>query len=219
MTAVKTQEIEALRERLTGEAYYDDEWLRQFALVAKWIGSLVPKDSMLLEVGCGIGFLSTCLECQYAGIDPIEHKDLRPGFDFKVGLGEDIPHPDKSFDVILIKDAVNYFADLGPFLEDSARVLNGDGILLVTEYVGRKYHPVKQRLKNIIKRYLHVGMNMWNKTYLNFYTSHDIIRTASLYGFSVEYRYSKADLRYYLVLRRGNPIRNPSAVCGTAVFS
>ena len=202
MAQVKIEEINALRNVLTARSYYDEKWLEQFVLVANWVNSFSNEKSRLLEVGCGVGMLSQYLTAQYAGIDPIEHKDLCKGIDFKIAIGEKIPYPDKSFDYVLIKDAINYFAVLGPFLTEASRVLADNGAILVTEFVGRRYHPRLQKLKNLIKKHLWIKRNMWDATYLNFYTSHDVKRLAEHHGFSVEYRYVNAELRYCLILRK-----------------
>lgn len=199
---IKENEIKAQRERLKKENYYDDSWSQQFELVASYINDLSGSDKKILEVGCGIGYLSTLLEGEYAGIDPILHEDCIEGFDFKIGFGEDVPHPDNSFDLILIKDSVNYFADLSLFAKEAVRLLKEDGIVLVSEYVGPKYNPIKQSFKNLIKRYLHIGVKNWNKTYLSYYTSIDIIRVFMRCGFRAEYRYPREDSRYYLILRK-----------------
>jgi ubiquinone/menaquinone biosynthesis C-methylase UbiE len=202
MAPVKILEIQTVRDVLASQSN-GDKWLEQFVLVAKWINSFSSEETALLEIGCGSGALSDFLAAQYAGIDPIKHKDLRDGIDFKIGLGESIPHAAKSFDYVLIKDAINYFSDLAPLLNDVSRVLTDDGAVLITEFVGPNYRPVKQKLKNIVKKYLRIRRNIWDGTYLNYYTSHDVIRAAECRGFLAEYKYPKADSRYYLTLRKG----------------
>jgi ubiquinone/menaquinone biosynthesis C-methylase UbiE len=201
MTRVKVEEIRAVRDVLATHSD-QDKWLEQFALVAKWINSLSNKKTRLLEIGCGSGVLSNYLTAHYAGIDPIKHKDLHEEIDFKVGLGESIPHPDKSFNYVLIKDAINYFSDLVLLFNEASRVLADDGALLITEFVGPNYLPVKQKLKNIVKKYLRIRRNIWDRTYLNYYTSHDVMRVAKQCGFFSKYGYPKADSRYYLVIRK-----------------
>lgn len=201
MTPVKVQEIRAVRDILATQSD-QDKWLEQFALVAKWINSLSNEKTRLLEIGCGSGALSGYLTAHYAGIDPIKHKDLREGIDFEVGLGERIPHPGKSFNYVLIKDAINYFSDLVLLFNEASRVLTDDGALLITEFVGPNYHPVKQKLKNIVKKHLRIRRNIWDSTYLNYYSSHDVIRAAERRGLLAEYKHLKTDSRYYLILRK-----------------
>jgi ubiquinone/menaquinone biosynthesis C-methylase UbiE len=202
MTPVKVQEIHTVRDALAGLSDLQDKWLEQFALVAKWINSFADEKARLLEIGCGSGVLSEYLTAQYAGIDPIEHKDLNKGINFKVGVGESIPHPDKSFNYVLIKDAIYYFSDLAPLFDEASRVLTEDGAMLITEFVGQNYHPVKQKLKNIVKKYLRIRRNIWDVTYLNYYTSHDVIKTAARRGLFAEYKYMRANSRYHLIIRK-----------------
>jgi len=199
---IKEKEINNQRKLLKNENYYDDNWNQQFALVAACINELCGAESKILEVGCGNGYLSTQLAGKYVGIDPILHEDCADGFDFKIGVGENVPHPDNSFNLILIKDAVNYFADLNLIANEALRLLKKDGIVLISEYVGPKYNPIKQYCKNIIKRYLNIGVRSWNRTYLNYYTSSDVTKVFMTYGFTAEYRYPKEDKRYYLILRK-----------------
>jgi ubiquinone/menaquinone biosynthesis C-methylase UbiE len=200
MTHVKVHEIQAVRDVLASR--HDDEWLKQFALVANRINSFSGENFRLLEIGCGSGILSKFLIARYAGIDPIKHHDLPEGLDFKIGLGEHIPHPDKSFDYVLIKDAINYFSRLAPLLDDAMRVLTDDGAIILTEFVGPRYHPATQKLKNVVKKYLRVHRNIWDSTYLNYYTSHDVIRLASRRGLFAEYEYRRNESRYYLIIRK-----------------
>ena len=64
------------------------------------------KPFSILDVGCGEGLDAgpiSKLGVRYVGIDPIEgnlevaRRD-NPGIEFKVGFGQEIPYPDKSFD-------------------------------------------------------------------------------------------------------------------------
>ncbi len=126
---------------------------------------------------------------------------------FKIGLGEYIPHPDKSFDYVLVKDAVNYFSDLAPLLDDAFRVLSEDGAALLTEFVGPRYHPWTQKLKNAVKKYLNVHRNIWDSTYLNYYTSHDVMRMATRRGLVAEYEYRNSESRYYPAIIRQAALR------------
>lgn len=201
MTSVKVEEINAVRDALIGQPDKDRS-LAHFELVARWINSFSSEKSRLLEIGCGSGILGTYLKAQYAGIDPIEHKELCKDIEFKIGLGESIPYPDKSFDYILVKDAINYFADLDPVFSDASRALSDDGAILLTEFVGPRYHPLKQKLKNLVKKHLRIRRSVWDATYLNFYTSHDVMRAAARREFSISYTYVSAESRYYVIARK-----------------
>jgi ubiquinone/menaquinone biosynthesis C-methylase UbiE len=201
---VKTREIHDVREALSHDAAQQALALQQFGIVARWVDA-VAQGTSVLEIGCGQGRLSQHLNARYHGIDPIRHDQLVEGFEFRIGTGERIPHEDDSFDCVLVKDAVNYFADLRPVLQEASRVLKPGGALLMTEFVGPKYHPLKQKAKNFVKRVLRMSRGPWDKTYLNHYTSADILAAAHRCGFVGDYRYSRSDRRYYLVLRNGNP--------------
>jgi SAM-dependent methyltransferase len=201
-SVVKKTQIDAVRRALSSNSVGNGEQEQQFMMVAKWVNSIAGVNSRVLEIGCGEGSLGFHLQASYAGIDPIQHQDLEEGVDFKVGIGEEIPHPNCSFDFVLVKDAINYFSDLHLLLADASRVLTDGGAILITEFVGARYHPRKQKLKNLIKKYLRIQRNIWDATYLNWYTSDDIVRAAKSSGFNVEYSYPLNELRYYLILRK-----------------
>lgn len=201
MEQVKVKEISQLRAALNDRSDIKKLYENQVFLVADWVNSFVHSESRLLEIGCGSGVLGKYITCRYAGVDPIEHSDLEKNIEFKVGRIEDVPYASKFFDYILIKDAINYFAKLDPLFIEGTRVLADDGVILITEFVGPNYHPLKQKMKNFIKR-LGIRRNMWDRTYLSYYTSHDIIEHARRVGLSAEYQYSRSDFRYYLTIRK-----------------
>src|SRR4051812_17758009 len=199
MNAVKTREINDVRDVLSNNVHEVELALKQTAIVADWV-NLVARGTRVLELGCGQGQLAKLLMVDYCGVDPIRHENLCDGFDFRVGSGERIPHPSGTFDYVLIKDAINYFGNLRPVLQEISRVLHPEGRVLITEFVGPNYHPFKHKIKNFVKKYLRLRLNIWDKTYANYYTSRDISSAARKCGFAVNYEYSSAALRYYLVL-------------------
>lgn len=101
----------------------------------------IPKDSVVLDVGCGSGIdLKSYKELGFKnlfGIDPSqklldEAKDLL-GDDLPLSLGsfENIPYGDESFDVLVSRHALHYSKDLEKSLIESARVLKKEGKFIV----------------------------------------------------------------------------------------
>jgi SAM-dependent methyltransferase len=200
MDTSNERRIEQVREELGKLPAVRERWRSQLKIVANRVRRFTNARN-LLEIGCGSGAIRDYLEAiQYAGIDPIECKDA--AFDFRTGYAESIPHQNGMFDLVLIKDTANYFRDLDPVIVEAMRVLKPGGAILFTEDVGANYRPGMQKAKNLIKKHLHLRRNIWDKTYSNYYTSHDILRAARKLGFSAQYEYVPSDLRYFVSVER-----------------
>lgn len=101
-----------------------------------------PKQLQLLDVGCGGGLLSedfARLGYQVTGIDPSEpsvatarkHAQQEGlSIDYRVGVGEYIPFPDNSFDIITCCDVIEHVDSVSQTLQEIARVLRPGGIML-----------------------------------------------------------------------------------------
>jgi SAM-dependent methyltransferase len=200
MDTSNERRIEKVREELEKLPAVRERWRSQLKVVAHRARRFTNARN-LLEIGCGCGALRDHLEgIQYAGIDPIECKDA--AFDFRIGYGESIPHQNGTFDLVLIKDTANYFRELDPVIVEAMRVLKPGGAILFTEDVGANYRPGLQKAKNLIKKHLHVRRNIWDKTYSNYYTSHDILKAARRLGLTAHYEYVPSDLRYFVTVER-----------------
>jgi 2-polyprenyl-6-hydroxyphenyl methylase/3-demethylubiquinone-9 3-methyltransferase len=99
-----------------------------------------PREIRLLDIGCGGGLLAeefARLGCQVSGIDPSEPslKTAREhaeqsglNISYKTGVGEAIPFPDSSFEVVVCCDVLEHVNDVLGVLQESARVLAAGGI-------------------------------------------------------------------------------------------
>ena len=204
MDTSKESRIAQVREALGKQPAAQERWRSQLKIVADRITSF-SNVARLLEIGCGSGAIRDYLPARihYSGIDPIECAHAT--FDFKIGYAENIPHAEGVFDLVLVKDAVNYFRELEPVMSEAFRVLKTNGAVLLTEDVGATYRPGTQKLKNLLKKHLHLRRNIWDKTYSNFYTSHDVMAVANKLGFSTRYQYTPSDLRYFVTIARLEP--------------
>lgn len=105
------------------------------------------KDKKVLDMGCGDAYDLVELQKKgalVAGIDAAQDminsaKAKIPNGDFKVAFFENLPYPDKSFDVIISKYALQTSKDVPGALKEAARVLKPGGKLV---YVVT--HPVRQ---------------------------------------------------------------------------
>lgn len=111
--------------------------LRYFdRIVPDWHGLEV------LDIGCAGGFLCEALAKRGAcvsGIDPaagaIEGARAHAAssdldVDYRVGVGEDLPWPDASFDVVACVDVLEHVRDVDTVLAEAARVLRPGGWFL-----------------------------------------------------------------------------------------
>ncbi len=123
--------------------YYDkiasgyDELHRdeQLAKIAKIISSIDPsdlpkKDDYLLDVGCGSGISTACWESKSVGIDPSielikiakEKYKTYKNLDFLVGMAENLPFRNDTFDYVISLTAVHNFTDIKKGLNEMKRV-------------------------------------------------------------------------------------------------
>ena len=105
-------------------------------IVGAWKGKLV------LELGCGGGFMSEALARKGArviGIDPsqaairaAQDHAQREGLeiDYLVGRGENIPLAERSVDCVVCVDVLEHVADLDRVLDEIRRVLKAGGVFL-----------------------------------------------------------------------------------------
>ncbi|SHH01709.1 bifunctional 2-polyprenyl-6-hydroxyphenol methylase/3-demethylubiquinol 3-O-methyltransferase UbiG [Marivita hallyeonensis] len=96
----------------------------------------------VLDLGCAGGFMAEALDDEGAnvtGIDPAkdaieaakahavsEGRDIR----YDVGVGEDLPYPDASFDAVVCVDVLEHVSDLPQVIREVARVLRPGGTFL-----------------------------------------------------------------------------------------
>lgn len=102
---------------------------------------------VVLDLACGDGSDMLYYQSKDAavfGIDASKElvriaKDKVPGADIRMGMMEELPYRDNSFDVVLSKYAIQTSADLAPIFKEVERVLMPGGIFmyLVT-------HPIRQ---------------------------------------------------------------------------
>jgi 2-polyprenyl-6-hydroxyphenyl methylase / 3-demethylubiquinone-9 3-methyltransferase len=101
---------------------------------------LDPRNLRALDVGCGGGLLAeefARLGCQVTGINPSEpsiatvrthasQSDL--AIAYQVGVGEQLPFADASFDLVCCCDVLEHVSDLNRVIAETARVLKPGGV-------------------------------------------------------------------------------------------
>jgi SAM-dependent methyltransferase len=98
---------------------------RRVRVLAKLLAESIPARSRVLDVGCGDGRLDRLLldlrhDVAIEGIDVL----VRPGTAIPVAAfdGRRIPHPDQSFDVVMMVDVLHHTEDPAILLGEAKRV-------------------------------------------------------------------------------------------------
>jgi ubiquinone/menaquinone biosynthesis C-methylase UbiE len=200
-TGIKVAKIKEVRSMLSGMQDNENSWIEQRMYVSTWLNSFSKEGQRLLEVGCGEALIRGELKVEYHGVDPIRHERLVEDFPFYLCTADQLKSKNKFFDYILIKDSINYFQNIESLFQNILPLLKPGGKILITEYVGKHYSPIIQGFKNFIKKYLKIKTNIWDKTYLNFYSSKNILSSGNKLFLKSKYAYNKQQGRYYIIIR------------------
>jgi len=130
-------------------AWWSDEkkWVRTLKKLVpgrfKHFDKLVAfEGKTVLDLGCAGGFMAEALTKRGAmvtGLDPsapaiaaaTDHaKAENLKIEYSVGVGEEIPHPAASFDIVVCVDVLEHVSDLSQVISEIARVLKPGGTFL-----------------------------------------------------------------------------------------
>lgn len=95
----------------------------------------------VLSVGCGSGLFEMLIREKYGltirdGVEPSEDMAAvarQRGMDVKIGIAEDLPYPDDSFDTVLFNGSPGYIEDLRAAFQEAQRVLKSGGHVVVAD--------------------------------------------------------------------------------------
>lgn len=109
---------------------------RRVQVLCSHLAELIPKNSRVLDVGCGDGLISWLLmqkrsDLSFLGIDVL----IRPGTKIAVEAfdGECIPHKDDSFDAVILVDVLHHANNPLSLLEEVLRVSRN--IVLIKDHI------------------------------------------------------------------------------------
>jgi ubiquinone/menaquinone biosynthesis C-methylase UbiE len=96
----------------------------------------------LLDLGCGDGAFCAFASARGAVVHGIDVEpdavaqavETVPGGDFRLGLMENLPWPDASFDVVTAFDSLQYALDPEMALIEASRVLRADGRMAICKW-------------------------------------------------------------------------------------
>ncbi len=125
----------------------DIAWVRTLKAMVpgrmKWFDRQVDwSGKAVLDLGCAGGFMAEAIDDRGAtvtGIDPAADavaaadahaKDAGRTIRYDVGVGEALPYPDASFDIVVCVDVLEHVSDLPRVLVEIARVLRPGGVFL-----------------------------------------------------------------------------------------
>jgi SAM-dependent methyltransferase len=98
---------------------------RRVRVLSGHLAALLPRDATVLDVGCGDGLIAKLIleqrpDARLSGLDIL----LRPQTHIPVAQfdGQNIPHPDNSFDVVMFVDVLHHTDDPMILLREARRV-------------------------------------------------------------------------------------------------
>jgi ubiquinone/menaquinone biosynthesis C-methylase UbiE len=103
-------------------------------------GAGLTNASRVLEVGAGTGNYSRALQalagCHCTAVEPSQAmrdllRDADGAIDVVAGVGEQLPLPSDSFDLVFCVDVAHHFSDPAAFLREAFRVLKAAGVICV----------------------------------------------------------------------------------------
>ncbi len=143
------------------DSLHMEEQLQKMTTIIADMGKDIPKkDEKLLDVGCGTGISTSVWNCDCTGIDPsrelieIAHRKY-PNKRFLVGNAEELPFPDKSFDIVISITAIHNFDDIKKGILEMKRVCKDRAVFSVLKKAKdiediQKYIIINFRIKRIM---------------------------------------------------------------------
>lgn len=144
-----------LLERIHGEHVFS----RRVRVLSRLFAELIPNGARVLDVGCGDGMLAKLImearpDAEIHGLDVLLRKHSH--IPVKLFDGHVIPHPDKSFDIVLFVDVLHHMTDPDFMVSEAVRVarqgiiikdhtrngLFADSTLRFMDWIGNARHGV-----------------------------------------------------------------------------
>jgi len=102
------------------EELYKEEQLKKLRIIKDNLR--IALEDLMLDVGCGPGFVAEVFDCRIIGLDPSEELLKKCSFETIRCEAEDIPFPDNHFDVVISVTSVHNFDNYKTGLLEIKRV-------------------------------------------------------------------------------------------------
>lgn len=124
---------------------HGQEQLDKIRLVLKEI-SARERESKILDIGCGTAIYSSLFK-NYTGIDPSKGMLSQSKAKVIQGNAENLPFPDKSFDIVISITAIHNFKDVKKSLSEMHRVAKNKIIITLLKK-STKFNEILKELKD-----------------------------------------------------------------------
>lgn len=130
--------------------FEDNRYVYQSEINA--VKKLIPDEGVGVEIGVGSGRFAAPLGIKY-GLDPspkMAEIARQRGIEVKIGVGEELPYEDESFDFVLMVTTICFLDDVRKALKEIWRILKQNGKVIIgfvdrDSKIGKEYLKKKDR--------------------------------------------------------------------------
>lgn len=141
----------------------------------------------LLEIGMGTGLFAIEFQKRGAKVEGIEPSPKmraiaeKRGLEIKYGVGEAIPYPDNSFDVVLAMTSLEFSKAPDRFLKEMVRVVKPSGIVAIGVLNLWSLYGISRRIKGLFRNSLYNEAHFYSynelKKFLSAYLNDVLVRS------------------------------------------
>ncbi len=142
------------------------------SLFGPWVKDLLDAARLraperTLDLACGTGIVARGVAAQVGSATEVSGIDLNPAMievarsesaraglqiDWREGRAEALPYGDRSFDLVLCQQGLQFFSDKAAALVEAHRVLDSNGRFVVSVWRGLDRHPFFATMNAVIER-------------------------------------------------------------------
>jgi SAM-dependent methyltransferase len=138
------------------------------ALFQQWASRIadaaqIRPDQHVLDVACGTGVLAREIAARLGervhitGVDASPGmlavaREIAPSVDWRQGAAEELPFPDRSFDIVVSQFGLMFFTDRSQALREMMRVLTSGGRLAIAVWDSLENNPAYASVANLVQQ-------------------------------------------------------------------